>query len=182
MRLVISSRAAQSLDISEQSQIETECKLVEAALRENEKILKQQIKQEQLLADIAQDIRCSLDLNEVLSFTVERVRTLLNTDRVLIFRFKPNWEGEVIMESVAPEWTPSLHSNIYDPCFEDRYIEPYRQGRIGTITDIAKAGLEPCYVDFLKGFEVKASVVVPLLQADNLWGLLIAHHCAAPRQ
>jgi signal transduction histidine kinase len=29
---------------------------------------------------------------------------------------------------------------------------------------------------------VKAKLVVPILQDDTLWGLLIAHHCSSPRQ
>lgn len=142
----------------------------------------QQIQREQLVADMAQDIRQSLNLNEVLSRTVERVREVLNSDRVIIFRFRADWQGEVIMESVGAEWMPILSTTIFDPCFEKRYIEPYRQGRIATTTDIDTEDLEPCYVELLKPFQVKAILVVPILQADNLWGLLIAHQCSAPRQ
>ncbi|GET39904.1 PAS domain S-box protein [Microseira wollei] len=150
--------------------------------KQAELALQQQIEREQAIADISQDIRRSLDLNEVLSRTVERVRQLLNTDRVIIFRFRPDWQGEVIMESVGAEWKPILSITIFDPCFEDRYIEPYRQGRIATITDIDTEDLKPCYVELLKQFQVKANLVIPLLQGEQLWGLLIAHQCSAPRQ
>ncbi|MGP1386306.1 MAG: PAS domain-containing protein [Thainema sp.] len=147
-----------------------------------EHALQQQIQQEYLLADIAQEIRQSFNLNEVLSRTVERVRALLNTDRVVIFRFRPSWQGDVIMESVGTDWTPILSTTIYDPCFEERYIEPYRQGHISVITDIDSEELEPCYVELLKSFQVKANLVMPILQGEALWGLLIVHSCAAPRQ
>ncbi|MGL5059115.1 MAG: PAS domain S-box protein, partial [Microcoleus sp.] len=143
--------------------------------------LQQQIRRERLIADISQDIRQSLDLNEVLSRTVERVRELLNTDRVIILRFRPDWQGEVIMESVGADWKPLLSTSIFDPCFQEHYIEPYRQGRIATISDIDTANLEPCYVEFLKPFQVKANLVVPILQNEELWGLLIAHQCSTPR-
>ncbi|MCU0527207.1 MAG: PAS domain S-box protein [Elainella sp. Prado103] len=142
----------------------------------------QQILREQLIADISQDIRRSLDLNEVLSRTVERIRALLNTDRVIIFRFSTHWQGEVIMESVGSEWTSILSTTVSDPCFREHYVEPYQQGRIATLCDIDQGPLEPCYAQLLKQFQVKACLVVPILQAETLWGLLIAHHCAAPRQ
>jgi PAS domain S-box-containing protein len=150
--------------------------------KQTELALQQQIRQEYLLTDIAQDIRQSLNLDEVLSNTVHRVREFLDSDRVIIFRFRPNWQGDVIMESVGAEWISILGTTISDPCFGERYIKPYRQGRIATLTDIDTEGLQPCYVELLKSFQVKANLVVPILQGDHLWGLLIAHQCSAPRQ
>lgn len=144
--------------------------------------LQRRILREQLVAEISQEIRQSLDLDEVLSRTGERVRELLSTDRVIVFRFRPDWQGDVIMESVGTKWTPILSTTIYDPCFGERLIEPYQQGRIAAISDVDQADLEPCYVELLKQFQVKANLVVPLMQGGTLWGLLIAHHCSAPRQ
>lgn len=150
--------------------------------KQAEFILQQQLLQEQVIGDISQDIRRSLELNDVLFNTVERIRDLLHVDRVIIFRFRPDWQGEVIMESVGAEWTPILSTTIFDPCFSDHYIEPYRRGRISTLSDIDQEDLEPCYVELLKQFQVKANLVVPILQTERLWGLLIAHQCSAPRQ
>ncbi|HEY9625457.1 MAG TPA: PAS domain S-box protein [Crinalium sp.] len=144
--------------------------------------LQQQLLREKLIADISQDIRRSLNLENVLSRTVERVRELLETDRVIIFRFRPDWQGDVIMESVGSEWTSILATTIFDPCFRDRYVEPYRQGRVVTLCDINEEDLEPCYVELLRPFQVRANLAVPILQGENLWGLLIVHHCSAPRQ
>ncbi len=150
--------------------------------KQAELALQKQIQQEYLLNDIAQEIRQSLQLNEVLSSTVERVRAFLGVDRVIIFRFRPNWQGDVITEAMGSEWTSILSTTIFDPCFRDHYIEPYRQGRVATMSNIDAAELEPCYVELLQQFQVKANLVVPILQNDHLWGLLIAHHCTAPRQ
>jgi PAS domain S-box-containing protein len=150
--------------------------------KQAELALQQQIQQEQLLADISRDISQSLDLNHVLSRTVNRVRALLAADRVLIFRFRPDWQGDVIMESVSDQWSTILATTIVDPCLEERMIQPYRQGQVSVLTDIDQPELEPCYVEFLKQFQVKASLTVPILQGSALWGLLIAHQCSAPRQ
>jgi len=64
-----------------------------------------------------------------------------------------------------------------DPCFQQGYVERYRQGRISAITDLEKADIQPC-VEFLQHFAVKANLVVPILPREELWGLLIAHQCA----
>jgi PAS domain S-box-containing protein len=153
-----------------------------STLKQAERSLKKQVQQEYLLADIAQDVRQSLELNQVLARAVGRVREWLECDRVIVFRFRPDWQGDVIMESVGDGWTAILSTTIGDPCFEDRFIEPYRQGYVSVLHDISQPGLEPCYVELLQQFQVKASLALPIMQGHGLWGLLIAHQCAAPRQ
>jgi light-regulated signal transduction histidine kinase (bacteriophytochrome) len=60
----------------------------------------------QIVSEIATQIRQSLDLDEVLNTTVTEVRRFLQTDRVIIFRFEPDWVGRAIAESVGSEWQP----------------------------------------------------------------------------
>ncbi|MGB5961435.1 MAG: response regulator [Coleofasciculaceae cyanobacterium] len=143
--------------------------------------LRQQGEREQLIQAIALKIRQSLKLEETLNTTVTEVRQFLQTDRVLIYRFNPDWSGVVAVESVAPEWTAVLGTTIYDPCFGRDYTELYQRGRIGVVENIHTAGLKQCYLDFLAQLQVVASLTVPILQGQKLWGLLIAHHCQESR-
>lgn len=61
-----------------------------------------------LLHRITSRIRQSLELQEILSVTVAEVRSLLQTDRVKVYRFHPDGSGQVIAESIAPNRLPSL--------------------------------------------------------------------------
>ncbi|MFB2896391.1 diguanylate cyclase domain-containing protein [Aerosakkonemataceae cyanobacterium BLCC-F50] len=159
-----------------------ERKQVEIALREAQKVLKQQTERERMIIAIAQNIRQSLDLSKILNTTVAEVRQFLNTERVFIYRFEPDWSGTIVVESVAPGWTPALGTNIQDTYFVETGGEPYRNGRIQAIENIYTAGLNPCHVDLLARFQVKASLVVPILKGQELWGLLVAYHCSNPRK
>jgi PAS domain S-box-containing protein len=150
--------------------------------KQAELALQQQLAREKLVADISQSIRQTLDANEVLQRTVEQVRDFLKTDRAIVFRFQSDWQGSVITESVAPDWVSILGTQVADGCFAERYVEPYRQGRISAISDLRVMEVDPCYLDLLTSFQVTAHLIVPILQGDRLWGLLIAHHCSAPRQ
>lgn len=143
--------------------------------------LQQQIEQEQITRRISQQIHQSLELDQILHTAVTEVRHFLQTDRVLVFRLAPDDHHTVIAESVAGEWRSVLHSNIYDPCFTANYIERYQQGRVMVNGDIYDGSLVPCHVEFLAQFQVRANLVVPILRDEQLWGLLIAHHCVAPR-
>ncbi|MBD2490554.1 GAF domain-containing protein [Aulosira sp. FACHB-615] len=149
--------------------------------KQAEEELKKQNLRSQLFAEITLKIRESLQLEEILQTTVQEVQKLLQADRVLIFRLWADGSGTVVQESVLPGWPVVLGQNILDPCFQERYVEKYRQGRISAIFDIATADIQDCHREFLQQFGVKANLVVPILIRDGIWGLLIAHQCAYPR-
>ncbi|HEY9882622.1 MAG TPA: PAS domain S-box protein [Thermosynechococcaceae cyanobacterium] len=140
-----------------------------------------------LLTAITLRIRQSLQISEILSTTVAEVRQFLQVDRVLIYRFEPNWDGTVVVESVAPGWLSTLGALVQDTCFKNGGWQPYYRGRTQILDDVEQAPLSACYKDLLAQFQVRANLVVPILEGRSatgktrLWGLLIAHHCAAPR-
>jgi light-regulated signal transduction histidine kinase (bacteriophytochrome) len=140
-----------------------------------------QSRQVRLFAEITLKIRRSLDLEEILHAAVTEVQKLLNADRVLIFRLLEDGSGTVVQESVVEGFPVTWRQNIFDPCFSKTYKEKYQQGGVSAITDLELDNLQSCYVNFLKQFAVKANLVVPILQTDDLWGLLIAHQCSSPR-
>jgi len=135
-----------------------------------------------LITSIAIKIRRSLQLGEILQTTVDEVQQLLLCDRVLLYRFEPDWSGRVIVESISePQWT-LLDRVVVDECFEASWLEPYQESKFAAIADVKNTDLTPCYANFLAEFKVQANLVVPIFQASNLWGLLVAHHCTATRQ
>ncbi|MDG2615212.1 GAF domain-containing protein [Thermoleptolyngbya sichuanensis XZ-Cy5] len=150
--------------------------------KQAEQRLQQQTQRERLIAQIAQRIRQSLDSSEVLSITVEEVRQFLQADRVLIYQFRPDWSGRVVVESVGrADWT-LCDRVIDDPCFRENWQQPYQQGRIRAIDNIHTADIKPCHRDFLLQLQVTANLIVPILVQKQLWGLLLVHQCCGPRQ
>ncbi|WP_052128949.1 GAF domain-containing protein [Neosynechococcus sphagnicola] len=148
-----------------------------------ETVLQNQTERERLMAAIAQRIRRSLDLEAVLKTTVTEVRQFLQTDRVIIYQFEPDWSGTVTVESVGSDWRSLLGEHIYDPCLiVESCIQRYTQGQVQAIEDIHTAGLAPCYLELLQPFQVRANLVIPILQGEKLWGLLAAQHCAQARR
>ena len=119
---------------------------------------------------------------DILKATVREVRRLLNCDRVVVYSFNQDQYGEIIAESVAAGWTKALGRVIHDPCFETRYIEKYQYGRVSALNNIYQAGLTECYLEQLEKLEIKANLVTPILMADKIFGLLVAHQCSVPRQ
>lgn len=143
---------------------------------------RQQQQRSQLFAEITLKIRQSLQLEDILQTTVTEVQQLLHADRVLLFQLHGGGNGQVVQEAVVPGYTATLGQNFHDPCLQESYLEQYDQGRIGVLADIETADIEPCYVNFLQQLQVKANLVVPIFVREELWGLLIVHQCAHPRQ
>ncbi|MDX2216683.1 MAG: histidine kinase dimerization/phosphoacceptor domain -containing protein [Oculatellaceae cyanobacterium bins.114] len=148
---------------------------------ENSADLLEQLQCSRLLSTMALHIRESLNLDEILQTAVDEVRQFLQTDRVLIYQFNPDMSGVVMVESLVPGWHPALHSTIQDTCFGKNYAQAYKAGRTQVVDDIYAAGLTQCHIDILVLFSIRASLVVPILQGEHLWGLLCAYHCSNPR-
>ncbi|OUL22648.1 ATPase [Nostoc sp. RF31YmG] len=136
----------------------------------------------QLVEAIAQKICQSQDLETILQQIVKEVRNILDSDRVLVYRFLANGNDAIVAEATIAASGPLLDKNITDPCFSNKNRERYKRGGIQVIEDIYAAGLHPCQIDFLASLQVRANLVVPILLQQELWGLLIAQHCGKPHQ
>ncbi|ARV59401.1 histidine kinase [Nostocales cyanobacterium HT-58-2] len=150
--------------------------------QQTQEALQQQIEQQRLVMAIAIRIRQSLHLNEVLNTTVAEVRQFLHADRVLIYRFEEDYSGSVVVESVGNDWTAVLNVQVKDDYFMETRGEKYRQGGFQVIADIYTEDLTQCHRNLLSQFQVKANLVVPILQREKLWGLLVASQCSTSRQ
>ncbi|NUN66008.1 PAS domain S-box protein [Pseudanabaena biceps] len=136
----------------------------------------QRLEYELLLTSIANRIQSSTDLQTILDGSVTEIRQFLQTDRVIAYRFEPDWSGIVVAESVVPEFDSLLGQVLTDPHFGQAMVEPYKNGRI-QVTDNIYVGLTDCHTKFLERLQVKSIIVVPILQGEQLWGLLAAQEC-----
>lgn len=146
--------------------------------------LHQAAQQRQILFDVVAKIRQSLDLETIFKITVQEVRQSLKADRAGVFRFNPDDDfcsGEFVSEDVLSEFDSALGIEFEDRFFGQRYALDYAQGQTQVICDLETAGLKNCYAEALERFQIKAQVVVPLMEGDKLWGLLCVHQCTYPR-
>ena len=154
--------------------------LLELRVQERTQDLSEQNQRIEIFAEVTLKIRQSIELKEILHRTVIEIHKILQTDRVFIYQINPDLTGYVVEESGVSSYPALIGSQIFDPCFPT-CINNYIQGHISVVNDIDNSDLKHCYISFLKQFDVKANIVVPILQAEQLWGLLIVHQCDRPR-
>ncbi|QXE21330.1 two-component sensor histidine kinase [Richelia sinica FACHB-800] len=166
--------------------------------------LQTDIAQETVIRRITNRIRQSLELQEILTTTTVEVRSLLGTDRVMIYQFHQDGSGQVIAESIYEQRLPSLlglnfpaediphHAREMFIKSRVRSVVNVETKQIGqlplgnteteiTLEDICYRPVDACHVEYLTAMGVKSSVVVPIIHGDQLWGLLVSHH-SEPRE
>ena len=145
--------------------------------------IKEQLKQQKALSGVITQIRQTLDLQTIFQTTATQVRHLLEADRVAVIKFdlENAWKGEFVSEDVASGWDSVIAKKVQDDTFGEQFAISYQQGRIQALADIYTAGLSDCHVELLAQFQVRANLVVPLLQENVLWGLLCVHQCGETR-
>ncbi|WP_413160527.1 MHYT domain-containing protein [Capilliphycus salinus ALCB114379] len=182
----------------------TERKQVEQALQEN-------AKRERSIVQVMQRMRETLELKTIFNATTEELRQALCCSRVLVYRFNPDWSGEVIAESVMSGWTkliPTSEDQAYlteitvnqpnctakllesgEAWIEDTYLKEnqggfYRQGKsyYRSVRDIYQAGFDDCYLNLLEQLQARSYTIAPIFCGTNLWGLLCAYQNGTPRE
>lgn len=159
-----------------------------------ENALQKQIAQERLLNQVTTQIRKSLDLTVIMATALVQVREFLDLDRLLVYKFEdstPNnlqqdsaeYSGCIVYEVLANHTITSVLNYQEKNCFAptSQCWEKYRQGFTLAVNNIEKTyALEECLLNLLRGIHVQAKFVAPIVFEEKLWGLLIAHQCAAP--
>lgn len=145
-----------------------------------EEALRKQVEREQLLSTIEARVRQSLDLTEILNCTVAEVRQFLQTDRVLIYRFDSAGSGLLVAESLAPDWRLDAATDYHQVWHRDSQAA-YERGQSDIVNDVEQQGFPPSYLELMSVLQIRAKMVVPILQGRSLWGVLTVHQCSASR-
>jgi PAS domain S-box-containing protein len=150
--------------------------------KRTEEWLRYQNDRERLLGKIVLKIQRELNLEQILAVTVTEVRQLLQADRVAIYQFNPDWSGTFVVESVADQSLGILGNKVQAHCVTKALISKFYSGEISCINHVLEDSINECHRQMLIRSQTQASLVVPLVFGENLWGLLVIHQCYTPRQ
>lgn len=136
-----------------------------------------------LLTNIFQKLRNVKSKEQVFQISVEIIHEILECDRVVVYSLESDSFCKVVAEAVTSGYAQILGLTMKDSCFESGYIEKYQKGRVRAVSDIYKAGMSFCHIENLEKIQVKANLVVPLIDDQaSLLGLLVIHQCSQIRQ
>ncbi|WP_228062117.1 MASE1 domain-containing protein [Coleofasciculus sp. LEGE 07081] len=145
-----------------------------------EEQLRATLQRDRLLAEIALRIRQSLDLDQIFQTTVTEVRQLLQADRVYIGHLDPTGKSKIVAESVE-----SCCKSLLGWVASDELVQETRSlfsNRYIVVRDnTSRVAVTPHLQDYYDHYQIKATLTVPLILDNQLFGLLGVHQCDSPR-
>ncbi len=162
-----------------------------------------------LLREALVDLREVEDkLSEITRVTVQGIQLLTGYERVLVYRFDDDWNGQAIAETVVPDWDQAL-SGLHFPAADipAQARELYRLTPMRWVADrdavpvpfIIDPGwaerrqdaqpidlsfahlrsLSPLHLQYYRNLGVNGSMSLSIMHGNRLWGLLVCHaRCA----
>ncbi|MFZ9738556.1 MAG: PAS domain S-box protein [Prochlorotrichaceae cyanobacterium] len=139
--------------------------------------LQKQVKREQIITTLASQIRSSLSLPKILEMAVEEIRQIIGCDRVNIWKCEPERSIVVVAESTSLERS-LMGERIQDHCWEIHFAAGDQPD---PVSDVYSAEMTDDCRALLIRLQIRATVLVPILYGDQLWGVLSIVETETPR-
>lgn len=136
--------------------------------------LEEKYQQEQLVNEIANQIRSSLALPNILQTAVTQVQALFQCDRAALWQCDHGGILTAIAEAKTDRVRSQLGEQVDDPCFRDHGLENYANGTSWVAADLQNETLRDCYRALMERLQIRAKIVVAIVIGGRLWGLLEA--------
>ncbi|WP_267384099.1 ATP-binding protein [Cyanobacterium sp. uoEpiScrs1] len=163
-----------------------------------EDTIRQQIAQKKFLNQIITQINQNLDLSSILETAVRELRSFLQVDRSIIYKFgygkydhlsdiksNQNWGCVTYESKLSPKIPSLLNVTAEDNCFFYilGYQEKSRRDSILAIEDTEQTcNSSFCLTKFFEKYWIKSELIAPIIVEETLWGLLITHQCFEKRK
>lgn len=145
----------------------------------------------------------STSLRSVLQIAANELKRASGFDKVMIYRFDENWNGQVLAEEKEPNFESYLGltfpaSDIPRQARElylknayrfipDRSYKPVKlfpvinpaTNRFLDMADCNLRGVSSVHLEYLKNMGVEASMSTRIIKDGKLWGLIACHHATA---
>jgi two-component system, chemotaxis family, sensor kinase Cph1 len=158
-----------------------------------------------VMRGVSERLEGTNSLRELAQGMAEEMRAITGFDRVWVYRFHPDWHGEIIGEarrddietwlgmhypaSDIPAQARALFLRswvraIPDVGFTPSPLVPPANPLTGAPLDLGSSVLRsvsPIHVQYLTNMGVRASLVISLIHRGKLWGLISGHHYTGPK-
>ncbi|GAA4399584.1 ATP-binding protein [Nibrella viscosa] len=160
---------------------------------------------QRLLAQSLSTIKASWSMDQLLDNAARQVKKITGYDRVMIYRFWPDWHGEVVAEVKEDNLEPFLGLHYPASDIPRQARELYKTNRVRCISNVYQPdsalypvlyadrkrpldlthsllrAVSPVHIEYLKNMGVQASMSISLMYQGELWGLISCHNYT-PRQ
>jgi len=140
---------------------------------------------------------------EACDLVVRELKRLSGFDKIMIYKFDPEWNGDVIAEEMEPGMEsylglkfpasdiPKQARELYKKTayriipnvdYEPVKLYPIINPKTNTFTDLSDSNLRSVasvHIEYLRNMKVTASMSTRIMYNGELWGLIACHHRVA---
>jgi chemotaxis family two-component system sensor kinase Cph1 len=153
---------------------------------------------------VLQRLQAAATTDDLAVALADEVRALTGFDRVMVYRFDPHWNGEVIAEDAREDLEPFLGlrypASDIPPQARALYVANWLRliptstydavplvpdslgGRPLDLGGAVLRSVSPVHLEYLQNMGVASSMSVSLVDDGRLWGLIACHHYAGPHR
>jgi light-regulated signal transduction histidine kinase (bacteriophytochrome) len=159
-----------------------------------------------IVREAAMALQVASTVVEVAAEAARWIRSLTGFDRVMVYRFDRDWNGEVIAEEKRADLNAFLGLHYPATDIPAQARELYRRNWLRLIPDIlyrpvplappvafdsarpldlstsTLRSVSPIHVEYLSNMGVSASMSVSIVVQGELWGLIACHHYSGPHR
>ncbi|WP_375486195.1 SpoIIE family protein phosphatase [uncultured Jatrophihabitans sp.] len=142
------------------------------------------------------DLNRAASLQELYDITAASIRGLTGFDRVMVYRYDHEYNGEVVAEAKRDDLNSFLGQHYPASDIPPQARALYEKNWIRLISDVnytpapivpptdrpqdlthsTLRSVSPIHVEYLQNMGVRASMSISLLRDGKLWGLIACHH------
>ncbi|GAB1538026.1 hypothetical protein NUACC21_06820 [Scytonema sp. NUACC21] len=148
----------------------------------SEDLLRLSAQRDRLLAETLARIRTSLNLDQILQTTVNEVRQFLEADRVFVALNDTPDQSRIVAESVDPKYPSVLGWRTDDKTYLAEFKRLLGSDRVRVVENMNHMTASAKVKKLYHQFQTKATLAVPIMKGDELFGALIANQCNKPRR
>ncbi|GBR11940.1 GAF domain-containing protein [Acetobacter oeni] len=147
-----------------------------------------------MMIDTLRDV---MDIDRLVQTCARHMRDAFGYDRVMVYRFDPDWSGKVVAEAKAPELESFLGQHFPSGDIPAQARELYHKSLLRLIGDATYTpvpleqapglapldmsfaqlrSVSPIHCEYLTNMGVRASMSISLIVDGQLWGLIAFHH------
>ncbi|HEY9703962.1 MAG TPA: sensor domain-containing diguanylate cyclase, partial [Allocoleopsis sp.] len=130
--------------------------------KNTEKYLKRSIEKERCLSQITQDMRRSLNIDDIINITLKGMQNFLQSERVVLYQLKRGKNHQLIMQSIKSEGSFLPYISWDKLYFQPHHLREYNPEYISVINNITDANLPLNEKELFLQSGIKANLLIPI--------------------
>lgn len=140
----------------------------------------QEVSRAETMRNMVTSLSEAMTADAILLSATYNIQQAIPADRVLVYQWQSDGSGFIAAQNVLTPW-PSLPKETALPFLGTGQQEANNSKQPYMVVDANELALSLDIRQQAQALMIQSSLAVPIMSENQPWGLIVLHHCAAPR-